>query len=145
MKEKFQRTAINLLVFMWVYAAVSKWVVVKHFRIQLSQMPWIAGAGDVLVWLVPTVEIIIALLLICEPLRKKGALLSMLLLIVFTGYIATVVRYAPQVPCSCGGIISTLSWNAHIVFNIFFLLLSFSIMIKDLPFDRRKQGKLKTC
>jgi hypothetical protein len=55
-----------------------------------------------------------------------GFYLSALLLIIFTGYIALVLlNYFGRVPCSCGGVIRTLGWGLHLIFNVFFLLLSF--------------------
>ncbi|MDX1365731.1 MAG: hypothetical protein R3243_16110, partial [Arenibacter latericius] len=46
------------------------------------------------------------------------------LMILFVGYTVAVLFFAPTLPCSCGGIISLLSWEQHLVFNLVFLLLS---------------------
>jgi hypothetical protein len=34
------------------------------------------------------------------------------------------VSFDKNLPCSCGGIISKLSWKQHILFNLFFIMLS---------------------
>jgi hypothetical protein len=42
----------------------------------------------------------------------------------FTGYIGFMLLSNIELPCSCGGVISSLSWKNHLVFNILFLLLA---------------------
>jgi hypothetical protein len=42
----------------------------------------------------------------------------------FTGYIIAITRFSDNVPCSCGGVLQTMSWNQHMVFNIVFILLA---------------------
>jgi uncharacterized membrane protein YjjP (DUF1212 family) len=38
-----------------------------------------------------------------------------------------------ELPCSCGGIISLLSWGGHLVFNSVFILLAFAgVMLEKL-------------
>ncbi|WP_394353134.1 MauE/DoxX family redox-associated membrane protein [Mucilaginibacter humi] len=34
------------------------------------------------------------------------------------------IPFFPLVPCSCGGVVRKMSWRLHLVFNVFFLLLS---------------------
>jgi hypothetical protein len=34
------------------------------------------------------------------------------------------ISFDKNLPCSCGGIISKLSWKQHIIFNLFFIVLS---------------------
>lgn len=138
MQKIIQTTALYLLLFMWVYAAASKLSVLTHFSLQIRQMPWIGEYYSALSWAVPGAEIVIVFLLLLH--RRIGAVVSVILLSCFTIYIIFVLRFAPSVPCSCGGIISKLTWQQHIVFNLFFILLSIVLLIKDLPFGRRKQG-----
>ncbi|WP_407635810.1 MauE/DoxX family redox-associated membrane protein [Solitalea canadensis] len=33
------------------------------------------------------------------------------------------INFSYYIPCSCGGLLSSLSWNEHIAFNIFFIVL----------------------
>jgi hypothetical protein len=42
----------------------------------------------------------------------------------FTAYIIAMFIVAPEMPCSCGGIIQQLSWKQHIVFNCIFIGLN---------------------
>jgi hypothetical protein len=57
----------------------------------------------------------------------------------FTLYIGYMVSFAEKLPCSCGGVISKMTWNQHLVFNIFFTLLSLLGVI--LEKRRRRQRK----
>jgi hypothetical protein len=43
---------------------------------------------------------------------------------VFTLYLGYMLLFTPNRPCVCGGVIKTMSWDQHIVFNCFFILLS---------------------
>lgn len=77
-----------------------------------------------LIYGLPLLEIILAILLLFPAFRVYGYLGSTVLLSLFTGYVAYVwLGFADRVPCSCGGIISSLSWGQHLIFNLFFLLL----------------------
>ncbi|MBS1567215.1 MAG: hypothetical protein JST39_22720 [Bacteroidetes bacterium] len=42
----------------------------------------------------------------------------------FTGYVAVMLSLSYYLPCSCGGILQALSWQGHLVFNVFFTLLA---------------------
>lgn len=81
--------------------------------------------AEVLVWAVPAVELLTAGLLISTRTRIMGISASITLLVSFTVYIALIkLNFFGHVPCSCGGVISKLSWEQHFVFNIFFIVLS---------------------
>ncbi|MGY0036285.1 MauE/DoxX family redox-associated membrane protein [Pedobacter sp. NJ-S-72] len=57
--------------------------------------------------------------------RLLGLILSALLMVLFTGYIALVLSgYYDHIPCSCGGVLNSLEWRTHLWFNVFFLVLA---------------------
>jgi hypothetical protein len=72
----------------------------------------------------PYLEMAVALLLLFQKTRLLGLYLSYALLLLFTEYIAGMLRYADYLPCSCGGIISKMDWNTHLLFNTGLLALS---------------------
>jgi len=39
-------------------------------------------------------------------------------------YVAGIVFISPYTPCSCGGIITLLSWPEHLLFNIGLIVLA---------------------
>jgi hypothetical protein len=43
---------------------------------------------------------------------------------IFTVYIGCMLLFAPDLPCSCGGIIRQLSWKQHLLLNLFLLVLA---------------------
>lgn len=112
------------LIFLWTYTAGSKWMDYPAFRSVLAQSPLIDKGAGTLAFLLPLTELGTALLLLFPRSRPAGFLASFILLVLFTSYLGYMVLYAPHLPCSCGDVISTLSWKEHIAFNLFFLLLT---------------------
>ncbi|WP_372976114.1 MauE/DoxX family redox-associated membrane protein [Mucilaginibacter sp.] len=122
----FQDVVAFFLIVLFIYTAVSKLLDFSQFQKQMELQTLPAWLQLVLIWSLPTIEIITGLLLMFIRTRMVGFYLSALLLIIFTGYIALVLlNYFGRVPCSCGGVIRTLGWGLHLIFNVFFLLLSF--------------------
>ena len=66
----------------------------------------------------------IAVVLTGSKFRKHGLYAAFSLMAMFTVYIYIVVHYSSFVPCSCGGILEKMSWDAHLVFNLVFVLLA---------------------
>jgi hypothetical protein len=108
----------NLLIFLFVYTAVSKLIGYKLFHEQLTQIPLIGSAVSRIGWIIPAGEIAAALLLSYAKTEIVGYRLSAVLLILFAIYILAMLYLAPALPCSCGGIIETLSWQQHLVINV---------------------------
>lgn len=128
-------TSINiLLIFLWMYAATSKLLNYEQSRIQMMNQVFPVFISKLLLWTVPVSELLIAGLLLSKKWRIPGLLFSCLLLFLFTVYILLVMSNVfGRIPCSCGGIISRLSWGQHLAFNIFFLtlaLVGFMVSIK---------------
>lgn len=114
-----------LLILLFVYTAASKLLDFKHFKIQMYIQTIPHKVSTALIWTLPSIEIIVALLLLFDKTRLFGLYLSSILLILFTGYITLVLLgYFGRMPCSCGGVITSLGWKNHLLFNLFFLLLS---------------------
>ena len=113
-----------LLVFLFVYTSLSKLLDYPSFSRQLSQSPFITRYSSIIAWALPAGELVIALLLIIRQTRLKGLYLSFFLLSLFTCYLVAMLKYSPYIPCSCGGVLQHLSWQAHIVFNIAFIIIT---------------------
>lgn len=110
-------------VMLFVYAATTKLIDYDKSRLQVGQSPVLTSYADIVVWLVPALEIIISLLLTAVRFRLMGLYASFTLMVMFTAYIVVITRFSDYVPCSCGGVLETLSWNEHLVFNIVFVVL----------------------
>jgi len=114
-----------LLVVLFTYTAVSKLVDINDFRETMYNQPFSLWLGDIVTWLVPVAELLVVALLLIAPLRIWGLFMSFSLMLTFSIYVALVYANAfGRVPCSCGGVIASMSWGAHLVFNIAFTGLS---------------------
>ena len=113
-----------VLILVFTYTAISKFLDQQTFRAVISQSSLIGESASVLSWVLPVFELITSLLLFIPASRLVGLLLSFVLMILFTGYVAYNLLYVSNLPCSCGGVVSSLSWNQHLVMNIFLTVLS---------------------
>jgi putative oxidoreductase len=130
----------SCLIFLWTYAALSKWLQFKVFITSLYNQPLPLWSVYPLSYALPAVELFIALALGLNHYRKMGLWCSLMLLSVFTLYIgATLLNFFSRVPCSCGGLISSLTWKEHLWFNFLFLVLS----ILGLTLMRARGNSLK--
>jgi putative oxidoreductase len=114
-----------LLTLMWVYAAISKLIDFPHFKWEMHNQAVYPAVKNLLVYCLPAIELVTALLLIFDRTVLWGFYCSALLMTVFTSYIIlTLMHSFKYVPCSCGGILEHMSWTAHLFFNLFFLSLT---------------------
>ncbi len=114
----------NLFIVLFVYAAVSKLLDFETFRVQLAQSPLLSAYAGIIAWLVPGVEIMIALFLILPRFRNFALYASFFLMVMFTTYIYIILNFSDFIPCSCGGILEDLSWSQHLIFNIVIIALA---------------------
>ena len=113
-----------LLTLLFVYTSVSKLMHLDTFQLRVERMPYIAPYALVISWSVPFLELVIAGLLWFPRYRIMALYASFILLGLFTTYIIIVLKYSDSIPCSCGGVISTLGWKDHILLNISFMVLA---------------------
>jgi hypothetical protein len=119
----------GLLVFLFIYAALSKLLDFSRFKYQISQSPFITNISWLVIWTIPLGEIMISICLIIKRTRLAGLYLSFFLMLLFTGYIFIMLRYSSYLPCSCGGVLSIMSWKQHFIFNLLFTGLSLAAII----------------
>ena len=123
-----QKTAIeiisSLLILLFVYAALNKLFEYKTFKVQLINSLFLKPFAGIIAWLVPGIEMTISLMLTVKFTRILGLYASLILLLIFSLYISGILFSGMRLPCSCGGIIQQLSWKQHLLFNLFFLLVS---------------------
>lgn len=112
------------LIFLFAYTACSKLIDSKAFATVLGSVPLIGRGAGIVAILLPLAELLIVLLLLFESTRLVGLYASLLMLCVFTIYLGYMILAVPHLPCSCGGVISRMSWRQHVVFNLFFIGLT---------------------
>lgn len=120
-----------LLLALWIPVALDKFWDLEGFRRTLLSQPFPDAWADVLYWLLPVLELVCAALLIGSPTThnskrlRLGFALSAFLMAGFTLFILFgVLGWYAQRPCGCGSVISGLTWEQHLWFNIAFLSTS---------------------
>jgi hypothetical protein len=109
---------------LFVYASSTKLMAYSYFLDDLRRSPVLLPYAVSLSIVIPSLELLIAALLLSDKTRKSGLIGSFLMMLLFTGYVLYVLTSTTERPCSCGGIIRELTWPQHLVFNIVFLLLT---------------------
>lgn len=128
LRKAILETICLLFILLFVYTAVSKFLDYENFRAVIGQSPLITKFAPVLAIVVPVAEIVIALLLVVPSWRRAGLYASFAMMVLFTAYIIVLVTMSERIPCSCGGVISRMTWKQHLYFNIVFVLLALSGM-----------------
>ncbi len=123
-KNIFIETVSALVVFLFIYASVSKLADYQKFHVQLGQSPILTSIAGFIAWFIPAIEIIISILIIFPRYRLIGLYAAFSLMTVFTAYIIVITRYSEFVPCSCGGVLQHMNWNQHLLFNLVFFALT---------------------
>jgi hypothetical protein len=121
-----------LLILLFGYTAFSKVefftdkhiLDVERFKAAMLKSPVLQHHVNQLGYIIPATEIVICLLLLFNRTKLLGYYASFALLSMFTGYIVYMFTHYPVLPCTCGGVISTLSWKNHLLLNIGFALLT---------------------
>ena len=115
----------SLLILLFLYASVSKWLAFKLFIGEMNNQPFPNWLTPFLVWSIPFIEVIIAIGLIFEKTRIPALYASLVLMGAFTIYTVVILLHAfKYIPCSCGGVIRRLTWPQHLFFNLFFVGIS---------------------
>jgi hypothetical protein len=122
-KSTVVETIAILYISMFLYTAISKWSDYTMTREQMALMPLLTPVAQIIVWLLPATEIAIMLLIFFPQTRKTGLYAATTLMLLFTLYIVYMMLFYPQLPCSCGGFLTELSWPGHLVFNGVFIVL----------------------
>jgi hypothetical protein len=124
-----------LLIFLFAYTGFTKLIDHSTFKSSILQSPIIRNYATVISWLIPLLELAVVVMLLVGKYRQKALQFSLLLMIIFTIYIAYMILFIPNLPCSCGGVLKELSWNNHLLFNSIFILL---ILVSLLSYSKHK-------
>jgi hypothetical protein len=129
MTNYHSRTLVNIIsalfIFLFAYTAVNKSLEISLFKNVLARSPLIYQSWSGLVaWTIILLEWLAVFLLLLPPLRRKGLGLSLGLMTVFTFYIIIMLLTVSRLPCSCGGVLNSLSWRDHLYLNVGLTLLA---------------------
>lgn len=119
-----------LFILLFLYTALTKSLNINKTVEVLRRLTATTHLANEIAWGVVIAEYIIAFLLFLPKTRKIGLYASVFLMASFTIYILFMIAFVPHLPCSCGGIISSLGWNSHLALNLFLIALgSFGIYL----------------
>jgi len=110
--------------FLFVYTAYSKLIDHPRFLNGLMNVHAISAFAVYLSWFVPISEIMVSIWLIIPKTIRLGLYAFTTLMIIFTGYIISMLLWAKNLPCHCGGVIEKLSWLQHVWFNLAFIAIA---------------------
>lgn len=135
-KKTIVKVIIFLFVTLFLYTGVSKLTDYSTFKEQIALSPLLAPiAKPVAAWM-PWLEFLAITLLIIPRWRLKGLYICFILMILYTGYFIAIRSINEFLPCSCGGILSELSWAEHVLLNSLFIALSVAGIILELKIKR---------
>lgn len=113
-----------LYIILFTYTSMAKLIAYPAARLQWAQSPFITEMAGVLIWLIPAAELLIVVLLAFRKTRLPGLYGALGLMCLFSAYIYAMLHVSYYVPCSCGGVLSAMSWTQHFWFNIVFATLA---------------------
>eukprot|EP01133_Synstelium_polycarpum_P009446 gene9446-11057_t len=123
-KEDVIKVVAIIISCLFVYAGLSKLADYEKSSLEMVNQVFPNWIASILIWLIPAIELTLAALLVIQVTRKKALWASLILLSLFSVYIAVVMTgIFGKVPCSCGGILKNMSYGTHLIFNLFFVLL----------------------
>lgn len=123
-RETIVDIAAYLFIILFMYTAANKLLTIESFASTLAKLSFIGHYHMILAWGIPILEIVISIVLIFPSFRKAGLRASLLLMIAFTVYLIYMVLSGSKLPCNCGGVISSITWQQHIWFNLSFVALA---------------------
>ena len=130
MKKKIALEIICFLfIFLFTYAAVMKLMDVQKFTVQIGQSPLLTNFAEIVAWVVPSFELLIAGMLAIPRLRQVGLYMAFSLMVMFTAYIIAILQFSEKIPCACGGVLDSMGWKEHLIFNIGFVILGLTGII----------------
>lgn len=133
MKMKTYHIAVEILCVLFIilfgYTAMSKSFDHKNFEDQLVFVTENNLVGSLLSYLIPIVEFVVAILLCFHRTRLIALYFFCSLMVCFSAYIIYLMLSGRQLPCTCGGVISAMTWKQHLIFNGGFIVAGIATII----------------
>ncbi|WP_159727992.1 MauE/DoxX family redox-associated membrane protein [Sphingobacterium sp. 18053] len=116
-----QEFVLHVLTFallcLWIYVGSKKVFTYAEFRASMIRQPFADQYGIILSYILPAVELATGILFIFEGTKRLGFWLTLILMLVFSGYVILALRDTwGSIPCDC--ILEfPISWKAHLCVN----------------------------
>ncbi|MBV4358775.1 MauE/DoxX family redox-associated membrane protein [Pinibacter aurantiacus] len=115
-----------LFILLFAYTAIDKLMHLRLFYQNLRESILLQPLAPILGLSIPVMELAVTALLFIPMYRSKGFLLATFLMLLFSLYVGYMLAFAEHLPCSCGGLISTMTWQQHLLFNLFCCMIAFA-------------------
>jgi hypothetical protein len=130
-----------LLVLLFAYTGLNKLLTQKEFSQQLLQNAFLHPFAIPLSFALPITEIIIAICLVFKYSWMVGIWSAALLMTLFSVYVGFMLfQHKAPLHCTCGGVISSITWRQHLLFNILFSAIAWASLI----IHKRKYKNIST-
>src|SRR5947209_8594176 len=110
-KVRITEFAASLLILLFSYTALSKWIAYDTFVSQLGKSPFVGNYARVLGLILPALEFIVVLGLVFKKTRLYGFYAAFFLMTLFSAYIYAMLNFSYDLPCSCGGVLAQMNWQ----------------------------------
>ena len=106
--------------FLYFYTGIAKLQIIAEFIRGNSKIPYLGKYAELIGWGIPSLEILLAVLLIIPIYKIKRFALyaSTFLMGIFALYLILMVAFVEKKLCNCGGVIESMGWRTHIIFNV---------------------------
>jgi len=130
-REQIKTTKIIsvAIAILWAYASCGKLGNYGKTVWEMYNQVFPDVVAGVLAWLIPAIELGLALMLLTPRYRIAGLWFSGMLLVSFSLYIALVsTNIFGRIPCSCGNLFRDMPGWLHILFNLSFAALAYTAL-----------------
>lgn len=135
MKRFFIQLCSLLFCLLFAYTATNKFLDYNTFvfQMRLAPVPGMHTFAPVLGWVIPFIEAGLAIAFAFgafnNTINRQALLASVILLSLFELYITVMLLSGSELPCTCGGIISTMGWKQHLIFNALFIIAGIAAIL----------------
>ncbi|REC61808.1 hypothetical protein DRF65_13805 [Chryseobacterium pennae] len=123
-KNIISEIVVFILILTWVYTFASKVFDFETFGRQIRGAYLLSSGGNLLPYILQLVHAGIILMLLNKSWRRLGLITSMVVLVLYTGYLIYVLKFAPSIPCSCIALFNWMNWNDQLYFNLIILAIN---------------------
>ena len=125
MKNPILLLILCSLILLFTYTAISKWLDMPLYLYEMHNQPFPRWFATLIAWVLPVIEFFVVILLLLGMTRLTGLWIASMLMGLFTLYTLLVLTGVfHRIPCSCGGIIQSLTWPQHLSFNLVFTIIA---------------------
>lgn len=137
-----------LFILLFLYTGLFKELNYESFKAALEKSAKISMFAPFLARAVPLIELSITACLLVplissgSRLRNWGLYSAAVLMLIFTVYVWTILKFSHGLPCTCGGIIQQMNWHQHLYFNAVFTALAITAIWLNKHADQHVEKKL---